>query len=182
MGVDKVPSTVGLEHPLFGDCARQLFKLRSEDLHECLNEQRRRGGRLAEILQQHNLLTHDQVIETLTLQARWVAAARRGDLVAQTFPLPFFLSLCLPAYNEERNISAALDAACVILPEFVTRFEIIVVDDGSRDATAEIVTRYAERIPHVRLVQHPSNRGYGAAVTSGLQSAAGDLIAFTDAD
>ena len=182
MGSNFVASTVGLEHPLFGQFARQLFRLRSNDLQECLCDQRLSGGRVGELLQQRGLLTRQQTLEILNAQARWVATARRGDLEAQTFPMPGFLSLCLPAYNEELNIHDTLDAACAILPEFVSRFEIIVVDDGSLDATATIVERYALMARQVRLVRHATNRGYGAAVTSGLQAAQGELIAFTDAD
>ena len=58
-----------------------------------------------------------------------------------------------------------------MLPEFVKDFEVVVVDDGSRDNTVEIVTRYSKNEPRVRLVRHEHNRGYGAAVTSGLRSA-----------
>lgn len=182
MGRYHIPSTIGLEHPPFGQFARQLFGLRSRDVEECLRFQMRDGGRSGEILRQRNLLTRAQTISILATQARWVAAARVGDLEPQTFPLPCFLSLCLPAFNEDLNIGETLDAACAILPAFVTQFEIIVIDDGSHDRTADAVAGHAAFGTHVRLIRHPVNRGYGAAVTTGLRAAQGELIAFMDAD
>jgi Glycosyl transferase family 2 len=175
-------NTVGLEHPSFGQFGRQLFSVSSRDLEACLEQQRRSGGRLGEILEHRQLLTREQIIRILANQARWVADARRGDVAPQAFPLPHFLSLCLPAYNEALNIRETLDAACAIVPAFVSRYEIVVVDDGSADDTAEIVRRYASDAPSVRLVRHEKNRGYGAALSSGFRAARGDLVAFTDAD
>jgi glycosyltransferase involved in cell wall biosynthesis len=105
-----------------------------------------------------------------------------ADIAPESFPYPAFLSLCMPAYNEQANIEDTLDAACAVLPVFVQRFEIVVVDDGSRDGSGEVIARYARHEPRVRLVRHPVNRGYGAAVSTGLRAAEGDLVAFTDSD
>src|SRR5262245_24110186 len=88
----------------------------------------------------------------------------------------------MPAYNEADNIEDTLRAACAILPEVVERFEVVIVNDGSRDETGKEVERFARSDPHVRLVSHPQNRGYGAAVTTGLRAARGDLVMFTDSD
>ncbi|OAI40713.1 hypothetical protein AYO40_04470 [Planctomycetaceae bacterium SCGC AG-212-D15] len=118
----------------------------------------------------------------IKMQARWVAQALHPDLHPHGFPYPKFFSLCLPAYNEKDNIEDTLDAACCILPEFVEQFEVVVVDDGSGDGTGDIVEKYAERAPQVRLVRHDRNRGYGAAVTSALRASRGELVAFTDSD
>lgn len=92
------------------------------------------------------------------------------------------LSLCLPAYNEQDCIIETLDAALAALAPLVTSLEVIVVDDGSRDATGNRVQSVAARDPRVRLVSHERNRGYGAAVTSGLRAAGGDLVMFADSD
>lgn len=173
-----------LERPLFGRILRQVVRLHSVELERCLELQRRSGGQisLGQVLLREGLITREQIRQVLQFQAAWVATAMRGDLGVGSFPYPALLSLCLPAYNEEANIEDTLDGACAILPAFVERFEVVVVDDGSRDRTAEIVTRYAVGRPEVRLVQHERNRGYGAAVSTGLRAARGDLVAFTDAD
>src|SRR5439155_16679010 len=61
-------------------------------------------------------------------------------------------------------------------------YEILVVDDGSRDGTAAAVEAVASVHPHVRLLRHAGNRGYGAALGTGFEAARGELVAFTDAD
>lgn len=173
---------LSLERPLFGQVARQLAALRNNQLDDCLREQARGGGRLGRICQQRGLLTREQILDILRFKARWVQTAMRGDLAPRPVPNPSFLSLCMPAYNEAANIEDSLDSACAILPYFVEQFEVVVVDDGSHDATVDAVVRYAARDPHVVLVRHEHNRGYGAAVTTCLRAARGNLIAFTDAD
>jgi glycosyltransferase involved in cell wall biosynthesis len=95
---------------------------------------------------------------------------------------PGKLSLCLPAYNEQGCIAETLAEALKILSPLVTSLEVIVVDDGSRDATAERVAEIKARDFPVRLIRHERNRGYGAAVTSGLRAATGDLVMFADSD
>jgi hypothetical protein len=182
MGFTSAPPAeayLGLERPLFGQILRQIVPLRREQLAEALQEQARSGGRLGAILQGKGWITRDQVMEVLRRQACWVARAFDGDL---RLPYPAFLSVCMPAFNEEANIVDTLDAACAILPEFVDRFEVVVVDDGSRDNTAKLIARYAEQDNRVRLVRHERNRGYGSAVTTGLRASRGDLVFFTDSD
>lgn len=68
------------------------------------------------------------------------------------------------------------------LPRFAERFEVVVVDDGSSDATARVVREAAQSHPEIRLVSHETNLGYGHAIRTGLQSARGDAVFFTDAD
>jgi glycosyltransferase involved in cell wall biosynthesis len=92
------------------------------------------------------------------------------------------LSLVLPAYNESENIEVVVGRALEVLPRVTSAYEIVVVDDGSRDGTAAIVDRLAEQHPGVRAVHHEVNRGYGAALTSGFRAATGDAIMFMDAD
>jgi hypothetical protein len=167
---------------LFGNLAHQVMQVPKDQLEACLEHQRQWGGRLGDILCKRELLTREQILELLRLQGRHIGRSLMADPAACDFPYPTFLSLCLPAYNEAENIEDTLDAACAILPQFVERFEIVVVDDGSKDDTAERVARYGQREPRVRLVRHEQNRGYGAAVTTALRAAEGDHIAFTDSD
>lgn len=96
--------------------------------------------------------------------------------------LPGSLSLVLPAFNEEANIEFVVRRSLAALPHFSDDFEIIVVDDGSRDDTAAIARRLSAEDERVRLMSHPRNRGYGAALTSGFRASRGDHIMFMDAD
>jgi glycosyltransferase involved in cell wall biosynthesis len=103
-------------------------------------------------------------------------------------PVPAFhrlagsLSLVLPAFNEEENIGEVTHAALATLPRFTDSFEIIIVDDGSRDRTAEVAAELARRDPRVRVIRHERNRGYGAALVTGFNATSGDYVMFMDAD
>lgn len=93
------------------------------------------------------------------------------------------LSYFFPAHDEAENVEALVDEALVELDRLAERFEIICVDDGSVDGTAAIADRLAIEHPGVvRVVHHDVNRGYGAAVRSGLAAARFPLICFTDGD
>jgi dolichol-phosphate mannosyltransferase len=93
-----------------------------------------------------------------------------------------FLSLVLPAYNEAEGIAPAVAEADAALGQFADDYEILVVDDGSRDDTAAIVAGLARERSRVRLLRHDQNRGYGAALRTGFEAALGERVAFTDAD
>ena len=92
------------------------------------------------------------------------------------------LSIFFPAYNEEGAIERTVRDAVAAARSVAGDFEVIVVDDGSADATAGIVEKLAAEDPRVRLVRHPTNRGYGAAIRTGLGSATKDLVFYSDAD
>lgn len=92
------------------------------------------------------------------------------------------ISVIFPAYNEEANIDRTIDQAIETLPEFTDNWEVIVVDDGSSDRTGEIITRYGNLDGRFVSIRHPQNRGYGAALKSGITSAKSDLIFFCDSD
>jgi glycosyltransferase involved in cell wall biosynthesis len=105
-----------------------------------------------------------------------------GTAVTQE-ELPQSISVILPALNEGENIGPVLDRALTVLPRITPEFEVIVVDDGSVDATAEVVNGYlGSHHPRVRLLRHDHKRGYGAALRSGLRAAGYDLLFYTDAD
>jgi len=88
------------------------------------------------------------------------------------------LSIVVPAYNEENGISSVLDELFQVTATFDFPLEIIVVDDGSADKTGEIIKTFRE----VELLTHQTNRGYGAAVKTGIRAAKYDLVCITDAD
>jgi glycosyltransferase involved in cell wall biosynthesis len=93
------------------------------------------------------------------------------------------LSVILPAYDEEPNLPTLLERALEVLPDVCEEWEVIVVDDGSRDGTAAAVAPFVdEHHPRIRLLRHPRNLGYGAALRSGFRAARGDLVFYTDAD
>jgi glycosyltransferase involved in cell wall biosynthesis len=89
----------------------------------------------------------------------------------------------LPAYNEQDNIARAVMHAIEVLPALASEWEVIVVDDGSRDQTAAVVERLvSEHYPNVRLLRHPVNKGYGAALRSGFLRARHEYVFYTDSD
>jgi len=93
------------------------------------------------------------------------------------------LSFFFPAHNEEANLQTVVEEALESLPGLAERFEIIAVDDGSRDRTPAIADELAARYPDlVRVVHHPVNLGYGAALRSGFRAARFGLVAFIDGD
>jgi glycosyltransferase involved in cell wall biosynthesis len=93
------------------------------------------------------------------------------------------LSYFFPAHNEEANLAGLVEEALATLPSLAETFEIIAVDDGSRDRTPAIADELAAAHPDVvRAVHHPTNLGYGAALRSGLAAARYELVAFTDGD
>jgi glycosyltransferase involved in cell wall biosynthesis len=97
-------------------------------------------------------------------------------------PALSYLSCFFPAYNEAENLPALLDEVVATIPPLAQRWEAIVVDDGSSDATAEIVRAFGARHPEVRLAQHAHNLGYGAALRTGFTESRGDAVFFCDAD
>jgi glycosyltransferase involved in cell wall biosynthesis len=93
------------------------------------------------------------------------------------------LSYFFPAHNEEANLRGLVAEALETLPAIAEVFEIVIVDDGSRDATGQIADELAVANPElVRVVHHPTNLGYGSALLSGFQAARHEFVAFTDGD
>ena len=93
------------------------------------------------------------------------------------------LSYFFPAHNEEANVRGLVDEALETLPAIAETFEIVIVDDGSRDATGTIADELAAAHPGVvRAVHHPTNLGYGSALLSGFRAARHEFVAFTDGD
>ena len=92
------------------------------------------------------------------------------------------LSIVIPLFNEEENLPPLVQSIFNALSSNPDFLELVLVDDGSRDRTAEIARSFAAADPRIRLVSHERNRGLGAAIRTGLAAAEGDLALYTDAD
>jgi len=92
------------------------------------------------------------------------------------------VSVVLPAHNEAGNIEVVVQRCLEVLPSLAERYEIIVVDDGSRDATGSIADRLGADDSHVRPIHHDRNLGYGCAWRTGIAAASLDWIFFMDSD
>ena len=92
------------------------------------------------------------------------------------------LTMFFPAYNDAGTIGSLVIQAQEAIRQLTPDFEIIVVNDGSRDQTGQIAEELARTYPHVRVIHHIGNRGYGGALRSGFAAATKELIAYTDGD
>jgi glycosyltransferase involved in cell wall biosynthesis len=96
----------------------------------------------------------------------------------------FSISVILPVYNEEGNIGQVIEKSYNFLKKekIIAQYEIIVVDDGSKDNTNKITQELLRDMPNLKLITHPKNFGYGATLISGLKVSRYPLIFFMDAD
>lgn len=92
------------------------------------------------------------------------------------------LSFFFPAYNEQLNLPKLIEQADRVASKVAKRYELIVINDGSTDKTIETVTQLIKKYPHLRIVSHAENQGYGAALKTGLHESRYEWIFFTDAD
>lgn len=95
---------------------------------------------------------------------------------------PSTYSIILPAYNESARIGATLDRILAFVAEKHWHAEVMVVNDGSTDSTADIVRSYSQKNPALRLLDNPGNRGKGFSVRNGMLHASGEFLLFSDAD
>ncbi len=91
-------------------------------------------------------------------------------------------SIVIPAYNESARIPGTLEAVLACIRKHGWAAEIIVVNDGSSDNTAQVVTEIARTAPEIRLIENPGNHGKGYSVRNGCLQARGELVMFTDSD
>jgi dolichyl-phosphate beta-glucosyltransferase len=91
-------------------------------------------------------------------------------------------SIIIPAYNEAARVGATLEKVLAYVAEQGWDAEVIAVNDGSRDNTAEVIRDYAAKNPRLRLLENPGNRGKGYSVRNGMLHAHGEILLFSDAD
>src|SRR5271166_6373164 len=91
-------------------------------------------------------------------------------------------SIIIPAYNESERLTVSLPKVLDYIERQGMQAEIVVVNDGSSDGTADVVRRFALLHPEIRLVENPGNRGKGYSVRNGMLHAHGDILLFSDAD
>jgi len=92
------------------------------------------------------------------------------------------ISVFFPAFNDAGSIAELVSVALEILPTMTDDYEVIVVNDGSTDATRDVLDRLASSDPNVRVVHHERNLGYGAALQTGFRNASKELVFYTDGD
>jgi len=112
--------------------------------------------------------------------SRWKPKLRQAVIVSVT-QYPNY-SIVIPAFNESLRIPATLESVVACIRERGWLAEVIVVNDGSRDTTADVVRSFARYAPEVRLVENPGNRGKGYSVRAGMLQALGEVVMFTDSD
>lgn len=95
---------------------------------------------------------------------------------------PLSLSVFFPAYNDGGTIASLVIRTVQIAGTLTPDFEVIIVNDGSSDATAEIANELSRTYPQVRVIHHAKNRGYGGALRTGFAAATKQLVAYTDGD
>jgi glycosyltransferase involved in cell wall biosynthesis len=92
------------------------------------------------------------------------------------------ISIFFPCYNEEENVERVTEEALAVAPAISDDFEIIIVNDGSRDRTSEIAHSLAAKYPQVKAIDHTQNQGYGGALQTGFKNATKELVFYTDGD
>lgn len=105
-----------------------------------------------------------------------------GDPPSDALQGPPSISVFFPCYNEASNVGPIVEKTIPVLTNLTSDFEIILVNDGSTDGTAEVIDTLAEKNPCVKVVHHQQNSGYGAALQSGFRAATKDLVFYTDGD
>jgi glycosyltransferase involved in cell wall biosynthesis len=97
-------------------------------------------------------------------------------------PAAVSISVFFPCHNEQDNVARTTEQAIVVLEKLSADFEVIIVDDGSSDATGQVAEEIASQDSRVKVVHHSTNLGYGAALQSGFSAATKELVFYTDGD
>lgn len=92
------------------------------------------------------------------------------------------LTVFYPAYNEAENIKDTVQKTIEILPEIAEHYEVLIINDGSKDSTGEIIDQLAKENTHIKALHHSTNKGYGGALKTGMYNAQYAVVVFTDSD
>jgi glycosyltransferase involved in cell wall biosynthesis len=92
------------------------------------------------------------------------------------------LSVFFPTYNEEGNIAETVNKAIGVLENLKLKYEILIINDGSKDSTLKVIEGLAKKNPNIKVINHPQNLGYGEALKSGFYNSKYDTIVYTDGD
>jgi glycosyltransferase involved in cell wall biosynthesis len=115
------------------------------------------------------------------MSARKITDMRKTMIADRRTAIPTITAV-LPAHNEAENIVQAVETLAAILSDLTPLWEIVVVDDGSDDETARLVSQLSHNREQVKLARHPANRGYGAALKTGIELARHQMLFVMDAD
>jgi len=111
-----------------------------------------------------------------------MADADRSEGAPHAVAPPVSITVFFPCHNEQANVQRVTEQAVQVLETLGADYEVIIVDDGSRDETGRIADELAQSNPRVRAIHHERNRGYGAALQSGFRAATKELVFYTDGD
>jgi glycosyltransferase involved in cell wall biosynthesis len=92
------------------------------------------------------------------------------------------ITVFFPVFNDQETIELLAEKALAVLPKLTDDYEVLLIDDGSTDASGSVADELARTMKHVRVIHHPFNQGYGAALRTGFSNAAKELIFYTDGD
>lgn len=92
------------------------------------------------------------------------------------------ISVFFPVYNDEKTVQKVTIKALRVLKEIADKYEVLIINDGSPDLSGEIADKLAEEYPFVRVIHHEVNKGYGAAIKTGLENTKYEWVCFTDGD
>lgn len=92
------------------------------------------------------------------------------------------ITIFFPVYNDENTIASMTEKCIQVLKEIASKYEVIIINDGSPDNSGAVADEMANKYEYVRVIHHPQNKGYGAAIKSGLENAQYEWVCFTDGD
>jgi len=103
--------------------------------------------------------------------------------LSDSYRFPHGLSVFFPAYNDALSLPALIETTFATLREHASDYEVVVVNDGSQDETGQVLEELARKhSPHMRVITHEVNRGYGGAIRTGLEAASKEFVFYTDGD